>query len=240
MEVLNDGSLISGYWLGFLFADGHFQENNRIVVGLSTKDIDHLQKLVEYTETGRIRTYKKNKYETCWWAVMNQKVVGEIRTKYSILSNKTEYPPDLSSLCGEFKKAFAVGFIDGDGSIGYQSGRQDCILRIKCHSSWKDNLEFIYERPTSINAEGYATLNISDNEILREYKRFVLDKNLPVLERKWDKINVDVESRYVGSKKRIENILYLKSLGMRNTDIAYQLSVTDPYVHTVLKGNYDK
>lgn len=239
LSRLLDESLQSYYWLGFLMADGHFSKGNRLKVALSVKDRDHLEKFAKYVGVGIIheRLSKSNYGDSLYveWQVMDSLTIAKLKEKFSIKGNKTETAPILTSLTGNFKKAFAIGFADGDGSILFQTGRKDCLLRVKCHSNWLDNLKFIYDVPVKINKQGYAEFTIADNEVLRDYKRFALENSLPVLDRKWDKVNIELESRYLGTKKRVDNILHLKSLGMRNMDIAMQLDLSDACISTTLK-----
>jgi hypothetical protein len=55
---------------------------------------------------------------------------------------------------------------------------------------------------TKINNCGYASLIISDNTVLRKLKEFLIKKKLPLLKRKWDKIDLTKESRYETAKNR--------------------------------------
>lgn len=36
------------YWLGFLFADGHFTQSNRLVLSVSIKDKVHLERFIKF------------------------------------------------------------------------------------------------------------------------------------------------------------------------------------------------
>lgn len=65
--------------------------------------------------------------------------------------------------------------------------------------SWKENLDFFFnyisqkfqiKTPDAyLNKKGYAVINIGDNTLLRSMKEEALKNNLPVLERKWNKIS---------------------------------------------------
>ena len=189
------------YWLGFLLADGHFSKTNRLLVGLSDKDHDHLIKLSNFLGVNppTLSTNKQG-YGYTNLRVMDVTTVAILKERYSIDSNKTYNPPILDSIKEDNLFALMIGFIDGDGSIKFQSGRTDCKLSVKCHSNWQNLLSFIFKVTVRINNAGYAYFCISDNEKLRSIYRKVLKLGLPVMERKWSLIDLERVSRYATSK----------------------------------------
>lgn len=185
------------YWLGFLLADGHFSTNNRLVLGLSSKDKNHIEKFCSFLElpTTLIKdTITQKGFYKSTLAVMDTETVKYLKNKFKISNTKTKIPPDLSELTSLEKRFLSIGFIDGDGCIKYQTKRTDCILQIKCHSSWEKLLIELYGN-CKINRSGYASTTITNNEILRDLKKFSLEYNLPIMERKWSKIDINRVSR---------------------------------------------
>ena len=90
-----------------------------------------------------------------------------------------------------------VGFIDGDGCIRKQTNRNDCFIQLKGHSAWLSlfqafevRLNTIYNSTTNsakINNAGYAYFGISNSKAL-ELKKVIEYNQLPVLNRKWNKL----------------------------------------------------
>jgi hypothetical protein len=205
LSNLLDESPESYYWLGFLLADGHFSNTNRLTVSLSIKDKDHLKKLSDFLECdSNLREYSfewhDTKYDMVNFSVMDKNTISILKSKYKIESNKTKLPPNLHTLSDTNKFCVMIGFIDGDGSIQYQTNRTDCKISIKCHARWLDNLTFLFGN-ARLNVAGYAYHCTADNEIIREWKRKIIDLKLPVLQRKWEKIDIEKVSKYRKAKE---------------------------------------
>jgi len=202
-SLVNDESLVKYYWLGFLLADGSFESRGRIKITLAAKDKNHLQKLQKFLQ---IQNMKETfgKYPDCTIAGMDSKIVKKLCKQYSIVSNKTENPPILKNIQGDKLKALGIGFIDGDGSICRYSKRSDAFIRVKLHKSWINLLNYIYENKAKINKQGYAEVCIAGFEKLKNLKRFGLENELPLLERKWDKINLFYVNRL--EKRKMKDI----------------------------------
>lgn len=112
-------------------------------------------------------------------------------------SNKTKNPNKLSELNinNEQMISLIIGFIDGDGSINNKG------IRIKIDLTWLENLKyiekFIYQYLniphdnilTKINNQGYSLLQMGKKDIRVGLKEVVEKLKLPVLKRKWAKIN---------------------------------------------------
>ena len=114
---------------------------------------------------------------------------------------------------------------------------------MKCHSSWINNYSlienFLYDYfnmreyknkdLTKINSYGYCVLTISNFELVKRMKRKVLELNLPVLDRKWSKIDLELEQR--GSLKYLyyhaANKLYEE--GMDIQGICNTLNIKNHY-----------
>lgn len=186
---------LSYYWMGFLMADGSCT-GCRLKLTLSKKDKAHLQRFSEYIKCDNYRTEKNG---ACTVTAQDKFLVPKIRNKFDWKDQKTYHPPDISFLKNDLFLAWFIGYVDGDGSIGYQSGRKTCQLRIKVHKSWKPTLEKMSEklfgilkldpRPVKIDRQGYANLGFARQKVLEFLKQKTKELRLPVLARKWDKIN---------------------------------------------------
>lgn len=154
-----------------------------------------------------------------------------LRDKYKIKSNKTKFPVDISSLCEESLFCVMIGFIDGDGSVSLQTGRNDCKLSIKVHESWKDWLSYVYGREARINSKGYAFLSITDNTILRKWKMRLMLLNLPVMSRKWSIIDENTISRELTSKENLEKYKkdYTSGISVKDISIKYNKKYSTVY-----------
>lgn len=218
ITLLLEDNYNSYYWIGFLLADGHFYKNKkRFTLTLSIKDLDHVRKFSKYIKyNGNIKIKcVKEKYKSARISCMDVKRVSLIMDKFNIKSNKTYYPPDIESYTknSDLLLSLIIGFIDGDGNISRQSKRKDSFIRIKCHKSWFENLEFISKFVSSlagyrhkeckINKEGYATMCISNFEIVRFLKLKVKELKLPVLNRKWELIDENLKRERISKKCKI-------------------------------------
>lgn len=186
-------------WIGFLLADGHFSKNNRMKVTLSIEDREHLLKLATYLESN---LGINGKQTTATIAILDTYNVKKLKEKFDISNNKTENPPKIGSFLKMRDENFfslIIGYIDGDGSIGKQYGRNDAILRIQAHKNWLPFLCLInhflqryiglaIKSYPYINSSGYAQTTLANSKILSEMKKKIIQFNLPYMERKWNNI----------------------------------------------------
>jgi len=112
------------YWLGFFFADGFIREKDQKMLGvaLSTKDIDHLEKLKKDMNA----EYDIKKYKTvsgykigigyCRLLFFGEKIVFDVK-KYGMIPNKSNILTRPKNIPKEFEIPFIRGFFDGNGSI---------------------------------------------------------------------------------------------------------------------------
>lgn len=184
-------NLLRYYWLGFILADGHISNKDRLNITLAIKDINHLEKLAKLLNT----KVKITKHGQCFISLMNTKVLSVLKDIYKIKSNKTENPCDISLIKGDNLKALSIGFIDGDGNITNTAGvRKDFQIRIKTHKSWLENLKYMYGK-AYINNSGYALTCISNTKESKKLKEFAINNSLPILKRKWEIVNLNYNSR---------------------------------------------
>ena len=202
LSVLLEDTPESYYWIGFLLADGHFSEK-RIVVGLGEHDKDHLEKFAKYINYGgKLRIVKREPHNGVYLAAMDTEVVEKLREKFDIKSNKTYNPPKtLSWVPEDLFLCLLAGIIDGDGCITNFHKRKDVFLRIKQHSSWLPILNEIgkflgKEKQVKVDRNGYAELLITGYPFIRDLKKRLMAYNLPLLPRKWDKIDLDFKTKY--------------------------------------------
>lgn len=206
VKMLLSGSLISFYWVGFILADGHISNNNRLKIVLSNKDSEHLNSLATFLSTNVRNSVAKvgnKKFNTVTISCKDIDNIPVICDIFGIKANKTKNPPDFYDymFTEEQLLALIVGFIDGDGNISMLHNRTDVNLRIKCHRSWLSNLGYIeniiynytdvpLKSPplTKINNQGYAQLVISNNKVIKAVKQFAIDKKLPIMQRKWGRV----------------------------------------------------
>lgn len=242
---------VSLYWMGFLMADGHFSNINRLVIALANKDVEHLKKFAKYIKYPKIR--KRNKTNSYALSVLDTIVVRDLKNKYNINNKKSYNPPSLKINDNKFI-SFLIGFIDGDGCIRNQTNRNDCVLTIKLHKNWKKTLkvwsDLIYEKflgkkhnslirtksTVSLTKDNkYCYVNIANSEILWNLKQYCVKNKLPVLKRKWNKIEKPT-FKYKKSQILKENIIYLHKKGEAIKNISKKVKVTQSYISMVING----
>jgi hypothetical protein len=248
IKLLNE-SKESYYWLGFIMADGYITKNNRLRIGLSIKDATHLETFRRFINCGTIRTEIKTNsfgtFESASISIMDVKTLGDIKNRFKIETDKSKNPINIESLSNENLIPFLVGYIDGDGSIIKQSNRNDCRINFHIHSSWivvleniRTRLEGIYNikipKP-KIDKEGYCTWNIANNEIITSLKNKSIECELPILKRKWDRIDENKISRYKKTKENREIIQKLLLEGKKNNDICKILNLKPSMVSQTIK-----
>lgn len=231
------------YWVGFILADGHFQNNKRLVVCLSNKDERHLKKLAKFIEySGDI---KCPGVTTVSLRSMDSKIFQSLCERFGIVSNKTINPSNIKWIKNDdLLISLIIGFIDGDGCIRNAWRRKDCIITIKCHSSWLDNLNFISKvvsklsktkyNPAYINNFGYATLNFTNSISVKWLKFQAKRLKLPFMRRKWNKIK-----NYIGiqelSNIRKEKIKILLDRGLTINQVSKILKLKYETVYGCIK-----
>ncbi len=234
------------YWMGFLLADGYFTEN-RLKVTLGVKDEDHLRKLGNFLGGVPVKNIKSKsgfgEFNAVTLAIMHSTVMRELRTKWGITNNKTYNPPKLDWLCSDALLYFMVGFIDGDGCIKRQSGRNDAIILIKNHATWLPILSKLNQQlhldqgVTSSNGyldtKGYANIAICKAEVIKSLKLKSYD--VPSLSRKWDRIDETIKSRGARARFNAIEIKRLMEMGVSKGDIAKHLRISPSCVSNTIK-----
>jgi hypothetical protein len=196
LSILNRNYLQSYYILGFLFSDGSFHEN-RLRFYLRKKDSYIVYEIAHYLGITELITINKN---SIGFSCMDTSSISVLVNRYNIKNNKTYTPCDLTPMLNSDNfTAFIIGFIDGDGYLGYRSDTHVPKYVIKLHKNWKNNLNLmsahlynsigLLHYPISINVrqknEIYASLTIGNQMVIKYLNNFILKNNLFVLDRKW-------------------------------------------------------
>lgn len=230
--LLSDDNL-TAYWIGFLLADGHFSKTNRLQLSLATKDKEHVIKFGKYLNfNGNYKSSNVN----FGIAVMDTFNLPIIKQKYDIHHQKTYNPPNINifkNLSDNLFISLLIGFIDGDGTIASRKGLQSKLIGIKCHSSWLEILNYFIIRlgeivkiPLTsgyIDKRGYAQIYITNNVHVKFLKEKAIGYNLPILNRKWDKINLNFVSREENAGTRREKVKEMLCNGLTPNYIAENL-----------------
>lgn len=240
---LLDETPLAYYWVGFLLADGSIVDG-RIKFHLKLEDFDQVKKFAEFIKwTGK---YDDRGELGKGISAKHVEAVNKLTEKFGIKRLKTYNPPD-TLLCHdkELLKFLIGGFIDGDGNISKQTGRNDCFIRIKLHSSWENILkEFCRiidydESHVRINKNDYVELTISDSNVISNLKKKLVSGKVPLLERKWSKIDDNFISRKNKAKETKEKVIELLCEGMRNCEISRKLSIS-PALVTKINKSYER
>jgi len=233
------------YWIGFIFADGSIINNKtRLSVSLAEKDHAHLLKLASFLST-TTKVYIEHggwvdNSPFCKLRIQDKQKVPKLCEKFDLKSRKTYNPPTLCINDDNLFVSFFCGFTDGDGCIAVNKNRKNCInLSIKVHGSWENALRYMEHRVykalqltkyrnvklTSINKKGFAVLRLSDNTLIRKIKQRAVELKLPIMNRKWDKIDTNIVSKYITSEKRRCEIKKMLNAGMYPAQISRKLGL---------------
>jgi len=238
---LLDGSMESYYWLGILASDGNFSKNKKgelSVINLRVTDKSIVEKFIKFLDTDiKLNVANYNNKKDCYKAAVGDiKTISKLKDLYLIHANKTENPMNIN-LDGDNLISFLIGFIDGDGCVDTNSAGYYRI-RVKSHKNWiKEFLKWNIKLNTlcnsnipepKINNYGYIEWNIHSPIVLKFLKK--KSKQLPVLKRKWDTLNIKkLNSKIV----KLKNQAYIKSKcinlyvqGYKNREISCLLKIT--------------
>jgi hypothetical protein len=226
VNKLINGCNESYYWLGFIMADGHFSLSKQIQINLAKKDLEHLMKFADFVGyKGKINKPRIN--------INYSKINNWLLDTFNISNNKTYNPCNLNNLSGDKFFSFIIGFIDGDGTINKKG-----YLYIKCHKSWLDNLNKMVSFLTNgdfnkgrINVEGLALVQLTKIEHMKSIKEKSIILNLPILARKWSRVN---ETKYSKKELSLKNFnscrdLFRQGFSVREVVEITKLSLSQVY-----------
>lgn len=209
LAKLYEDTHLSYYWMGFIMADGHISQNNQLSINLSIKDLDHLILLSYLINSNvKIKSFKTalcgKPRDYCVLTCQDAKYGKLLKEKFGITDKpKTYFPPTLSFPNKELFLAFFIGFLDGDGTFS-KDYKGDCsFIRLELHSNWLETLKLFsghlkeigVETKYGINSRGFSFLRFYRHKNFVNIKKFAIEKNLPILKRKWDCINIERISR---------------------------------------------
>jgi len=165
-------NLENSYWAGFIAADGCVSKMSdtyqSLNIGLSIKDKKHLLKFKKsISYNGKLRNYTKNK--SVYLTIYSCQITNDLLNNFNITSQKTYtlQPPNLIE--ENLIKAYIIGYLDGDGSIGWQKIKKGKIFRIKIGGasinmiSWVKKMFDIWLPNTSKYSKG-ANVNTYTNK----------------------------------------------------------------------------
>jgi len=226
----------AAYWLGFLMADGNFSDSGRVTLRVAVADIDHVYKLQIFLGTMPPRLQRRG--TVVGVSCQDPLKVQRIRERFDLVSQKTYNPPEsLPYKDSRLLLAFLVGFADGDGCLQYQPGRKDCKLTIKVHVSWASFFRMLDDTlggiGTSTYSSGYYQYGIYDNRVLGWMRAFLEKEHLPVLRRKWDKVDISESFR---KPKQLARRMLARSMfngGHRPGEIAKATGLSAPDVSRI-------
>lgn len=197
------------YWQGFIMGDGNILDVGRLTVTLSIKDQEHLESLNNFIP-GNIKRYlSKTIYsdgEYIRYTNHDKTTANRFLNRYKLNGPKTYNPPDLSFLDSKSKfLSFFIGLFDADGCFDIRKQKNTVAsLKIEVHSSWKPTLELIkYKLKEILNIEssvkdttrGYGKLTINKFQYIKILKQEAINLKLPILNRKWDNVNLEYTSK---------------------------------------------
>lgn len=223
----------SAYWMGFIMADG-YMSGKRLKIALSEKDAQHLQKFVDFL--GHPRPVKVSR-GIAEFSIQEPENVSNIMSIFDINRNKTYEPPDsLPSYSNpDCLPSFLIGFIDGDGTITYQTGRETVVLRTVSHGLWLNYLKCLSEATkfgkVTVRSDGYVQLASHKHNDIVKLKQFAKSRNLPILDRKWNRVNDDLTVR--GGMKYA--VLDMIASGASNRQILDTIGCSAVYIYKLRK-----
>lgn len=219
--------ILNCYWSGFIAADGCILETkykqNKLSIGLSTKDFNHLNTFKNDIDfDGPIKNYcvkkiynnEEKTFPSSSLAITSQKISDDLNKNFNITPRKslTLLPPNISD--SVLIDSFICGYIDGDGSIYISKSNtrnvQDSL--VICILGTYEILCWIKERFTQIlgkelgtitkkhlnsekNTYSYRIVNAGAREIFKHFYNL----NVPKLKRKWTD---EIYNNCINYKKR--------------------------------------
>lgn len=220
----------SFYWLGFLLSDGHFGKTH-LALRLHEKDLNHLKKFEKYFEYEG-KTYIYPKIKSVQTNLCGKDIIQKIKLHFNIENRKTYSPPNFQyydQFSDEEIFCILIGIIDGDGCIHKHKNKNSYKITIKIHKSWLVLLNYFLKRTEDyldiklpkayINPKDYCLVNIGKFEILKTIKEKMSLLNLPVLDRKWNIININLITQYNKSNAKKALFKSLVCQGLTDQEI---------------------
>lgn len=197
------------YWGGFLAADGYICEkvgHEAVKVGLSIKDLKHLEKFKKDTKyTGiisqrksRFKNKEKHPYTILVYIGINacKKWVADMKLNFNLCQRKTKILQGPNLTNDYLNLCFLIGYIDGDGCVHWDKWKKQPTIKFVSSSpiilNW---VKDIFDRQFNFSARAPKKFNITKEPTmgklsisgLRAAKVFELLSaiDIPKLDRKW-------------------------------------------------------
>jgi len=130
------------YWLGFISADGCISDKNELIIGLSGKDIKHLETFKKYLGSAHPLKQYMSKYDTPMVSIsIGSKELCTDLSVYGVVPRKThilKFPKLSDKLIHHYMR----GYVDGDGGFALTSSKYKPSLRFYAASNEQFLLEF--------------------------------------------------------------------------------------------------
>lgn len=198
-SLLNE-TLESFYWLGFIIADGSFY-NNTFELNISKKDEKHLEIFKLFLNSGKI--VEKLDTNSVKIIIHDRHSIQKVMDKFGFIENKTYNPLDFNLFFNNYNKdlilSLLIGIIDGDGHIGRNSAIIARSITITAHENWE---KFYIELFNNLNIKTYINkikntncirIGMYKRELLLKLYNFIINNNIPCLNRKWDIIKETIK-----------------------------------------------
>lgn len=240
------------YWAGYLAADGSFAYSNklgtigRLQFSLAEEDLPQLQEYANFVQHKgpRLSHVAFGNVQAFWTVVFcHSEIVPRLSAKFDLKPRKT-YDPPISFPTRDISlfKAFLIGLIDGDGSIK-QTDSGTCCGVISCHRSWLPYFQFLVDKFQSqlsgMHTRGseYAQLCFS-HIALRTLKAFIAERDLKVLDRKWNKV-LDIPSKEETYQANLKQVGVLHKQGKTVKEIRAITGLSHTHTHRLIKRYND-
>lgn len=188
------------YWLGFLAADGcnyQREHNSSIIINISEKDKNHLEKFKQFCNTdANIISYKafegyssSKGTQMCKIVLNSQKMSNDLADK-GIVPKKSLIlqPPKIAK---QFYLPFILGYFDGDGSIYKTSQCNNYGISIE---GTKELLQWIEK---ILNIDNKLEKRYNDNKNNYYIRCGGTNKPYNILKQLYDSCDIHLERKYL-------------------------------------------
>lgn len=241
--------LESYYWVGFIMADGSFGDRH-LALSLQSTDEAHLLRFCEYIKykgsvyTSKPRVTKSNVNIMKSMLVTDILSITKVRDKFNLNRRKSYNPPDFryfEDFSDEQLICIVAGLIDGDGCIFYTNTYKNVSLTFGLYENWTDFVLKIMTRIgfkfriKHLKAKKMCIVEMHTYAELKRLKRTLMAFNLPIMNRKWDKIDLNRTSSDERYESKLAQSFALFKLGHTVIDVSDILKIKRQSVY-----NYHK
>lgn len=216
---------VNTYWAGFISADGCIKDGDILKVKVSCRDTPHLLRLKEAIGYQGQHTYQTRVNKTgsvtrsIEFSARSAQICNQLQNNFGIGPRKTKIL-DFPSLSNNLLDAWIVGYIDGDGTVGYygSKGKQKYLNIVVVGT--EDVCKGIRGRFSEVIGEsienkisekdGLYRFQISGQRAVSVYQHYKQIR-VPNLDRKWSYVpkNWGYELWIANSEKYCGKVLYL-------------------------------